>query len=488
MRKLNPAVCAASAAVCLFSSPSYATNGMNMEGYGAVATAMGGASMAYDNGTAAMMNNPATLALMSEGHRLDVAYGYLGPDVKSQGVASEANSFSMPAFGWVVKRGNWVGGVGIYGQGGMGTDYPSSSQFGSLATFGSASGVGADRQNRSEVAVGRVIFPLAVEVNDKLTVGGSVDYVWAGMDIKWLVDGAHFADLMAKTANPGATNTFGVASGSMVDAFGAQMGAGNITGLGWGYFDFSNTNRYTGQAIGTGYAGKLGLTFKVNEKLTLGATYHSKTRLGDMVADQASVTFQVNGPAFPYAGNPTIPVNGKMVVKDFQWPETFGFGLSYVANERWQWVADYKHIGWKDVMQSFKMQFIAGSAAQQTGLGVGFANTVMDLDYKQQWKDQHVLMLGAAYKPSNAWTLRAGVNLANNPVPDQYVSPLFPAITTNHLTLGAGYAFGKTASLDAALSYVPKVTVTNQWGILGGQNQTISMSQTNVQLLYSYRY
>ena len=36
-----------------------ATNGMNMEGYGPIATGMGGASYAYDNGTAAMMNNPA---------------------------------------------------------------------------------------------------------------------------------------------------------------------------------------------------------------------------------------------------------------------------------------------------------------------------------------------------------------------------------------------------------------------------------------------
>jgi long-chain fatty acid transport protein len=460
---------------------------MNMEGYGAVAAAMGGASMAYDNGTAAFMNNPATLALMPEGKRLDVAFGYLGPQVKSQGVASEATAFSMPAFGWVVKSGRWVTGVGVYGQGGMGTEYADSSQYGTLAPFGSATGVGSNRRNRSEVGVGRVIFPVAVEVNDKLSLGGSVDYVWAGMDVQWLVDGKHFADLMATSANPAATHTFGVASGSMVDAFGTQMGLGNITGLGWGYFDFSNDNRYTGQAVGTGYAGKLGLTYKVSSRLTMGATYHSKTRISDLVADQAAVTFQVDG-AGAFAGQPLIPVKGKMVVKDFQWPETFGFGLSYQADDHWQWVADYKRIGWKDAMRSFRMQFTAAGAAEQSGLAVGFANTVMDLDYKQQWKDQHVLMVGAAYSPGNGWTWRAGLNLANNPVPDQYVTPLFPAITTSHLTLGAGYAFSKASTLDLAVSIVPKVTVTNRWGSIGGQNQTISMSQTNMQLLYGYRY
>ncbi|NIQ10933.1 MAG: hypothetical protein GWO23_15260, partial [Gammaproteobacteria bacterium] len=60
---------------------AHATNGMNLEGYGPIATGMGGASMAYDNGTAAMMNNPATLGLMDDGSRLDVALGNLSPDI-----------------------------------------------------------------------------------------------------------------------------------------------------------------------------------------------------------------------------------------------------------------------------------------------------------------------------------------------------------------------------------------------------------------------
>ena len=53
-------------AIAGFAAPgvSFATNGMNMEGYGPIATGMGGASMAYDNGAAAMVNNPATIGLM----------------------------------------------------------------------------------------------------------------------------------------------------------------------------------------------------------------------------------------------------------------------------------------------------------------------------------------------------------------------------------------------------------------------------------------
>ena len=39
-------------AASFLTSPLVATDGMNMEGYGPVATALGGASLAYDNGTA----------------------------------------------------------------------------------------------------------------------------------------------------------------------------------------------------------------------------------------------------------------------------------------------------------------------------------------------------------------------------------------------------------------------------------------------------
>ena len=68
-------------AAALSATTAFATNGMNLEGYGPESTAMGGASMAFDNGTAAVMNNPATLSLMDEKNRLDLAVGMLGPSV-----------------------------------------------------------------------------------------------------------------------------------------------------------------------------------------------------------------------------------------------------------------------------------------------------------------------------------------------------------------------------------------------------------------------
>jgi long-chain fatty acid transport protein len=139
----------------VLSTTAYATNGMNMEGYGPIATGMGGASMAYDNGAAAVMNNPATLGLMPEGNRLDVAIGQLGPDVKAEAGGAEAKStgtaYFMPAIGWIQRSGQLAYGVGVFSQGGMGTEYDANS----FLALGSGDKV------RSELGVGRLIIPLA---------------------------------------------------------------------------------------------------------------------------------------------------------------------------------------------------------------------------------------------------------------------------------------------------------------------------------------
>src|SRR5258708_27362691 len=71
------------------TAPLVATNGMNMEGYGPVATSLGGASFAFDNGTAAIINNPATLGLMADRSRLDVAVGLLSPSITATNQAGQ---------------------------------------------------------------------------------------------------------------------------------------------------------------------------------------------------------------------------------------------------------------------------------------------------------------------------------------------------------------------------------------------------------------
>lgn len=471
----------------------YATNGMNLEGYGPEAFGMGGASMAYDNGSAAVMNNPATIGLMPDGHRSDFALGFLGPDVSAKAGGSTAKSggdaYYMPALGWLSKSGDLAYGVGLFAQGGMGTEYKATS-------FMAA---GSGEKVRSELSVGRLIVPIAFNASPTFTIGGSLDLVWAGLDLKMAMSGAQFGDMVAAL---GGTQSAGTASGTMVDGLVDNMGTllNNGTGAGagfgtgpvnWARFDFSDSSPYTGDAMGTGFAGKIGAVFKPNAQVAVGMAYHTKTALSDLKSTDANVSMNANVDTGLAAGGPAsgtyaamdVDIKGTIKVKDFEWPAFFGIGAAFKASDQLMIVADVKRIMWADVMKNFTMQFTADAAASQTGLAQGFGSAVMDASLLQKWDDQTVIALGGAYKVNNEVTARLGYNHASNQIPNKYLNALFPAIEETHITAGVGYAVSNASSIDFALSKGLDTDATNS------QNSVEStMAQLNWQLMYSHRY
>ena len=359
-----------------------ATNGMIMEGYGPIAAGMGGASMAYDNGTAALANNPATLGLMKDGSRVDVMLGFVGPDVKATGMGkSKADAFYMPAIGYVKKQGKLTYGAGIYGQGGMGTEYASGDM--------------------AQVSVGRVIFPLAYAVNDRFNIGGSVDVVWAGMDL--VSSAAHI--------------------------------------------NFKDGSDFTGAAKGYSLAAKLGFTYKLDDAFTVGGVYQSAGNLPDLK-------------------------DGAYKVEGFDMPATLGLGLAWQANDRLMVAADIKDVMWGSSMNTVTIHTPGGA-----------------VPFQQDWKDQIVAALGLAYKFNDVFTGRVGYNYGKNPIPNEFVNYLWPAIVENHYTVGVGYAFDKQSEINFALSYAPQVSVTGTGPVgMGNGGMTIEHSQLNWQLMYSYKF
>ncbi len=449
---------------------------MNMEGYGPIATALGGASMAYDNGTAALINNPATLGLMPDNARLDLALGILGPHIEvtspatspnifnvpaNQRASSSAKAFFMPAMGYARRSGDFVYGLGMFGQGGMGCEYDASSW----------RGLGFGLENRTEVSVGRVIVPLVWKANDQLQIGATTDFMWVGMDLKMAMSGSQFFDLVMPTSQ-----RFGRASGTIVQGFGqmlATLPAG--TSVDYAYFDFSNGAAFTGEARSYGYAGKVGVLYTPSKDLRFGVTYHTQSVLSDMTAHNDSLGFQLNVPGM---GQMAQTLKGDFRIHNFQWPAMLGAGLSWNPAPRWMIAADVREIFWQSVMSEFNLSFVASSDAANGS----FANQNLDAVLFQSWKDQTVLQLGAAYQATGQLTLRVGGNFANNPVPDTYLNCLFPAIVKDHLTAGFGWQFDARSSVDASFTYGFKVNTIN------GSGAGVSHSQTNGQVMYSYRF
>lgn len=430
---------AIAAALVFPMTAAMATNGMLMEGYGPISTGMGGASQAIDHGNAGMAQNPATLGMMADGtSRLDVAFGILGPDVKSSMMGMEAKSggtsYLMPAFGYVKRNGAYTYGMGMFAQGGMGTEYEANSFL--------AAGSGAPV--RSELGVGNVIFPVAYQVNSNFTVGATLKFMWASLDMLMAASGAQLGSMVTG------------ASGNIAGAL-APLG-----GAPWARINFSDDNDFTGAAKSTGFGAALGLTYKASNDLTLGASYQMKSALDDMKTAPSAASMTAFG---------GFVDNGQITIIDFQMPSVFAVGASWHASPALLLAVDVKSIGWSDSMKSFKMQY------DSSGMGgsVSFA-------LPQNWKDQTVLNLGAAWKASDVLTLRAGLNLADNPIPNDFVNPLFPATVKSHATFGVGYKVSAAGDFNASLTMAPKVTVTTPQGI------DISHAQTNWQFMYSHRF
>lgn len=482
----------AMAAAGLLSNQALATNGMNMEGYGPVSTAMGGTAQAINNGLGGMMNNPATMGMgRVKGNRVQFGIGNLRPDVNVKfdpamiDQDSDGTSYLMPGFGYATKADGFTWGVGILAQGGMGTEYGKADLTGmsgdlfagGMSMMGSMTPL-SGLENRSELSVGRLVVPMNVEIDDQLTIGGSIDYVWAGLDIMMDMSGQQFGALQAG----------GNVSGSMMMGLGQMMQGGLVSDVNWARFDFSDGSDYTGQAKATGFGGKLGMTYKVNKNLTIGGSYHTQSALSDLSGD-ADLSMNVNGDTgYFMTGTPngtyapmTMDVSGKIKVKDFEWPSTIAIGMAYKQDD-WMISADYKRINWSSVMDKFNMVF----TADNNPMNGPFAGANIDVTLPQDWSDQNVIMLGGAYKAQKNLILRAGLNVGSNPVPDDMVHPLFPAIVERHYTAGVGYIPARGHSIDFSVAHAPATKVTGDGALNNGIE--ISHGQTNWQLMYSYSW
>jgi long-chain fatty acid transport protein len=128
----------------------------------------------------------------------------------------------------------------------------------------------------------------------------------------------------------------------------------------------------------------------------------------------------------------------------------------------------------------------------KVGMDIRWINWKNAKGYKEfQWKDQWVVGLGGEFKPTQKLALRAGYNYGKSPIRGGAKDPMnannipnfaapfsdfqiawfnligFPAITEHHITLGLGYEFTKSFSIDLAYKHAfnKKVSATDNAGM-----------------------
>ena len=210
----------------------------------------------------------------------------------------------------------------------------------------------------------------------------------------------------------------------------------------------------------TGLGVRLGWIGKVAPQLTLGATWASK----------------ISGKFDKYKG---LFADGG----GFDIPENYGVGLAFEASPDWTLAADVQNIRYSQVgAVGNPVASLSTGAKLGSANGPGFG-----------WKDVTVLKLGVSHKLRADLTLRGGVSVANQPVPESetFFNVLAPGVVTKHLTLGATWTTPGGGEFTGFFARAFGETVNGVGAIptpYGGGNSSVHLEENIIGIAYGWKF
>lgn len=378
-----------------------ANNGLLFIGFGSESLNMGGADIAVARDVTALNTNPAGLAQI-DGYVLE-SYATLTYAVDARHRDALGNDAST------ARRLTATGGFGyahrVSGSGltwGVGA-FVQGGAGNKLENLAIAAGT------RDELSARLAIFRLgpgaAYQAGERLRVGVSLSLVYATLEQK----------LFPGTSLVAPVPFFGL----------------DVDGL-WA----------------SGANARLGAQYLASNRLTLAMVYAPRTRL-----DFKDGTLRSNQSA---AGLGVVTYRDARI-EGFALPQELSLGAAWKSNDERLLVS--AKLAWLDWSDALRRQTIIASDP-----GGPAAAPTLRRESPLDWKDQHVLALGLAYTTAARTTFQAGVNVANDPVRRETLTPLLaPAIARRHLTAGFSRALRGGYRLSAGMLYVlpEKVTYTN---------------------------
>lgn len=448
----------ACAALSASSQLALATDVFQLEGIGAISRAMGGTAVAQDVGPGGMLSNPATLSL-SPGQRqamvgldivttdIEVRNRRTGETASSHSHSKNRGPYFAPELAFTQRFGDLSIGVGAFAQGGLGTEYGRNS-FLSRSTGGGDTGLA----NSSRLLVLDIPLAASYRVNEALTLGGSLDAMWQGLNL----------DLLLGADQVGSLISTGRATGALVPTL------GSIPGLQGAHFNLTQ-NKMLGSGVDAwGFSGRLGMLYQLSSETRLGASYSFQSQIGDMKGD-ATLT-AVSG----VAGH--IPLPGQIKIKDFQMPAKLAIGMQQRLTPQLSMALDVSRVFWKDVMKDIKVAFVANAGGD------------LNILLPQNYRDQTIVALGAAYTLSPEWTLRAGARYATQALRGSTLFAVIPATPSKHLSLGFSYNVSPISRIDFAYSHALREKMSNNSLPNTSEPIEVKHAQNNVTLNYTHSF
>ncbi|MDQ8187832.1 outer membrane protein transport protein [Pelagicoccus sp. SDUM812002] len=294
-----------------------------------------------------------------------------------------------------------VWGIGISAPFGLTTDFEDDW-------------VGRYVARRTELKTVLVNPSLAFRVNDKLSIGGGLDYVKADAVLSNAIDmGLVFLNQFQLGGIP-----VNAQSSALAGDIQANMGGPKYDG----------GLRLEGDGDGWGF--NVGALYEMNEDWRLGVHYRSKVELG--LSGQADFTVgaleSVLGDAFADQGGGV----------DINLPDTLSISVFGNVTEKLSLMADVTNTSWSE-FQELRIEFENPSPP---------ANVIPEL-----WQDVSKYSLGASYKFNDRLMGRFGLAYDESPVPnDEVRSPRIPDEDRKWISLGLSVA--ATKQLDLHFAYL----------------------------------
>jgi long-chain fatty acid transport protein len=482
--------------VMAFGSLTIAQTGTRLVDFNAKSLGRGGTSIGIFDSPDLMMTNPAGISFL-DGSMLDADFSLMFPALHFKNnlndAAGDNNIFPLPALSFVKKyqESNWSWGAGFFTAGGMGADFKLNH-----ALYGTELQV-----YHSQLASMQGGLTVAYKFNENFSAGVSAHMVYSMLEF-----GMPYAldpSVMKGIAQPGMT--FG------------QMFAAPPTSGGFGYNEVVASSKMTG-LVGIGFNGKIGLAYKVNDKLSFGLSYTMPTPLtyknGKASMDMTAQMNDAFGKAVQgyMAQNPgKTPQEAQTAVMtqfsgmgidlskgvkanydlnlDLKFPQSIGFGTSYSVSDNLKLAMDVEWINWANAFDKMTLKLTNGANPNiNTMLGNSGS---FNLDFPMNWKNAVVLKVGGEYNVNSDLTLRLGYAYGNNPVPESTIFPVFPAIVENHLMVGASYRVSSPLTVHAAfeIGLNKSQTASSPSTIANEYNgSTSQLSTTLIHLAASYAF
>ena len=488
-------------AVLFIATLLSAQTGTRLVGFDAKSMGRGGTSIGTFDSPELMMTNPAGISFLNNS-MIDADISLMFPSVHFKNTLNDKdgdkNTFPLPAASYVnkYKESNFSWGLGFFTAGGMGADYSLEH-----ALYRNQDGSYNLQTYHSKLASMQGGLTVAYKFTDNFSVGISAHLVYSMLEFE-----------MPYSLNPSAMQ--GVAMPGMT--FGQIFAAPPSMG-GFGYTEVTASANMTG-LTGIGFNGKIGLAYKVNDKLSFGLSYTMPTSLTykngkasmDMTAQmndafgkavqgamaqnpgmtqaqaQAAVMAQFAGMGIDLSKG--VVANYDLNV-DLKFPQSFGLGVAYVISNDFKVSGDLEWINWANAFDKMTIKLSNGTNPNINKMMGN--NGTFDLNFPMDWKNSIVVKIGGEYSINSDLTVRLGYVYGGNPVPESTIFPIFPAIVENHLTVGAGYKVSAPLTINAAFEMAlnKSLTASNPSLIANEYNGSTSQLSTSlIHLSASYNF